>query len=131
MAVSAHVAVAVIRRQHQVLIALRQPHQHQGGLWEFPGGKVEENETVLAALRREIREEVGLDIQSARPYLTHRHDYGDKIVLLDVWLVEHFLGEAQGREGQQLQWCEITALVDYAFPAANTRIIEQLQSEHT
>ena len=123
-----HVAVAVIiNDQQQVLLALRQSHQHQGGLWEFPGGKVEDNETVYDALCREIYEELALTIQSAEPLLKTVYQYSDKAVLLDVWLVGDFIGEAQGQEGQRLQWIAITNLNADDFPAANVPIINVLK----
>ncbi len=123
-----HVAVAVIvNTEQEVLLALRQPHQHQGDLWEFPGGKVERNEAVYDALLREIEEEVGLTIASASELVKISHDYGDKTVLLDVWLVDAFIGKPTGREGQQLRWCAVTDLKEDDFPAANVAIIDAIK----
>jgi len=128
MSKQVHVAVAVIiNPQQQVLVALRQAHQHQGNLWEFPGGKVEQGELVETALQREIEEEVGLTINSADPLLTLSHDYGDKLVLLDVWQVTGFSGQAHGKEGQTLRWCDINDLDESDFPAANVAIIDALK----
>lgn len=125
------VAVAVIiNAAQQVLISWRQPHQHQGGLWEFPGGKCEPGETTYAALVREIDEEVGLKIQQASPLISLSHDYGDKQVELDVWRVTQFDGDASGREGQPLKWCHYSELDPSQFPAANAAIIEALQNEY-
>ncbi len=125
-----HVAVAVIvNTNKEVLLALRQSHQHQGDLWEFPGGKMEENESVYDALVREINEEIGLTISSAHVLVQINHDYGDKVVLLDVWLVDAFSGQAQGREGQQLRWCAVSKLIENDFPAANVAIIHAIKSE--
>ncbi|RYE91389.1 MAG: NUDIX domain-containing protein, partial [Oxalobacteraceae bacterium] len=77
-----HVAAAVIRGADQrILIARRGDTQHQGGLWEFPGGKVEPGETVQAALARELREELGIEVSLARPLIKVHHDYADKQVL--------------------------------------------------
>lgn len=126
-----HVAVAVIiNEQQEVLLALRQPDQHQGGLWEFPGGKVNYDETVYQALRREIKEEVGLIIESAEPLLTVEHQYSEKMVLLDVWHVDNYLGETSGLEGQEIRWCPIATIQQYDFPAANQAIIEAVQSKY-
>lgn len=70
-----HVAAAVIRgADGSVLIARRADTQHQGGLWEFPGGKVEEGETVQAALARELQEELGIHVTAARPLIKVGHD---------------------------------------------------------
>ena len=103
-----HVAVAVIiNEQQEVLLALRQQHQHQGGLWEFPGGKVNHNETVYQALGREIKEEVGLKIADAEHLLVVEHQYDDNNVLLDVCQVDNYLVKARVQEWQQIIWCQI------------------------
>ena len=123
-----HVAVAIIKNSNQeVLVALRPPDSHQGNLWEFPGGKLELAETVFAALQREIREEIGLLIRAAYPFIKIQHDYGDKQVLLDVWQVTEFDGVAAGREGQKIQWLAPKDMESRQFPEANHRIINLLQ----
>ncbi|PCJ31995.1 MAG: 8-oxo-dGTP diphosphatase MutT [Gammaproteobacteria bacterium] len=125
-----HVAVAVIiSSEQEVLVSLRQAHQHQGGLWEFPGGKVEQGEAVYDALLREINEEVGLLITAAQPLIEIEHDYGDKSVLLDVWTVTSFEGIAEGREGQKLRWTAIGELNENDFPSANIEIIKMLKTK--
>jgi len=127
---SVHVAVAVIvNSEQEVLLALRQLHQHQGGLWEFPGGKVEAGELVYDALLREVKEELAVTILVAKPLIKIAHDYNDKSVLLDVWTVSEFAGTPQGQEGQSLRWCSITDLIDDDFPAANVAIINALRQE--
>jgi 8-oxo-dGTP diphosphatase len=124
-----HVAVAtIINADNEVLLALRQAHQHLGNLWEFPGCKVEANETVYAALKREIWEELAITVIAAKPLLTVSHDYDDRSVLLDVWHVDKFDGTPHGQEGQRLQWCAISNLVDIEFPSANVPIISALQA---
>lgn len=124
-----HVAVAVIVNEYkQVLIALRQSHQHQGNLWEFPGGKVEAGEATDVALVREIKEELGIKIVNPAPLIEIKYDYPDKSVLLDVWSTTYFEGKPQGLEGQTIQWCSITALTNFDFPAANKPIIEAIQA---
>lgn len=123
-----HVAAAVVvDRAGRVLVARRPDHLHQGGLWEFPGGKVEAGETVRAALARELDEEVGITVSSARPLIRIPHDYGDRRVLLDVWWVDGFDGTAHGREGQPVRWVEPAALSDLAMPAANRPIVTAVQ----
>lgn len=119
-----HVAVGVIvDDQQRVLIALRPDHVHQGGLWEFPGGKVEAGETVESALARELFEELGVKVLHCRSLLVIQHDYVDKSVRLDVWWVDQFTGLPEGREGQPIAWVTAAALHDYSFPEANRPII--------
>lgn len=119
-----HVAAAVIRgTDGKILIARRADKQHQGGLWEFPGGKVEPDETVEAALARELKEELGIAVMAARPLIKIKHDYPDKQVLLDVWEVSSFTGEPHGAEGQPLAWVSNRELASYEFPAANQPIV--------
>lgn len=117
------VAAAIFNDRGEVLIARRPEHLHQGGLWEFPGGKVEPGEAVEQALARELHEELGIDVTNARPLIRVPYDYPDKRVLLDVWRVDRFRGEAHGREGQPVLWVMPEALTDYPFPAANRPIV--------
>lgn len=120
-----HVAVGVIQpvAGEAVLIARRPPHVHQGGLWEFPGGRVEAGESVEQALRREIYEELGIELIKAEPLIKTEYQYDDRRVRLDVWRIECFTGLLQGREGQQIEWVAPEQLTHYAFPAANKPII--------
>ncbi|MEE1921264.1 Nudix family hydrolase [Pseudomonas sp. 148P] len=119
-----HVAAAVIRgADGRILIARRGETQHQGGLWEFPGGKVEAGEAVQTALARELREELGIEVTAARPLIKIKHDYPDKQILLDVWEVSAFTGEPHGAEGQPLAWVAPRDLADYEFPEANRPIV--------
>ena len=122
-----HVAVGIVTNPAgAVLIARRPDRAHQGGLWEFPGGKVEEGEPVEAALIRELHEELGIVVQAAEPWLWIRHAYPDKTVLLDVWRVTAYRGEPHGREGQPLAWTTAATMADFAFPAADEPIIAAL-----
>ena len=118
------VAAAVIRGSDgRVLIARRPLDKHQGGLWEFPGGKIEPGERAEAALARELREELGIEVRQARRLIRIHHDYPDKHVLLDVWEVTDFDGEPHGAEGQPLAWVRSQDLPGYEFPAANRPIV--------
>jgi 8-oxo-dGTP diphosphatase len=125
-----HVAVGVIVSDTRILISRRARESHQGGLWEFPGGKVEAGESVQLALARELEEELGIQIGPVTPLLELRHDYGDKSVLLDVWLVESFCGLARGCEGQPLLWVTPAELGSYDFPAANVPIVEAVKKRY-
>jgi len=119
-----HVAAAVIRgADGRVLIARRPEHKHQGGLWEFPGGKVEAGEAVEVALARELHEELGIEVAASRPLIQVRHDYPDLAVLLDVHEVSAFSGEPHGAEGQPLAWVAPRELAGYEFPEANRPIV--------
>ena len=123
-----HVAVAVITNSDgQCLIAKRADESHQGGLWEFPGGKVESNETVVEALERELHEEIGIKLTKATPLIQIQHDYSDKSVLLDVFSVDGFTAEAFGKEGQEICWVDKDDFSFYEFPAANIPIISAIQ----
>lgn len=123
-----HVAVAVIVNDDgDACISLRHEHSHQGGLWEFPGGKIEDDETVEQALLREIKEELNLDIDGSRPLITIPHDYMDKKVCLHVNKVLSYQGQASGLEGQEVRWVPVNELSSYKFPAANQAIIKAVQ----
>lgn len=124
-----HVVAAVIRSSNEgILIAKRPDHLHQGGLWEFPGGKVDSGESAREALTRELREELAIDVQDAQPFMEIHHDYTDKSIFLDIWLVEQFEGEPVGNEGQQVRWVPLAQLRSYDFPEANIAIIDKLLS---
>ncbi len=123
-----HVAVAVIRDgDGRVLCTQRLPHQHLAGLWEFPGGKVEPGETLAQGLRREIREELGLEVGATAPLLRLTHHYPGKTVMLDTWRVLDWHGVPQGREGQPLRWQHPEAMQAAEFPPADVPIIEALK----
>ncbi|MEH6503171.1 MAG: Nudix family hydrolase [Cycloclasticus sp.] len=122
------VAVGVIRnKKGDVLISERPSHVHQGGLWEFPGGKLEPGESSYKALKRELFEELNISISSAKPLVKIYHQYENLSVLLDVYTVDDFQGEARGMENQAIRWVAVSELKNYSFPAANKRIIDTLK----
>ncbi len=123
-----HVAVGVVfNEQQQVLVALRPHHADQGNLWEFPGGKVEVGETAEQALKRELYEEVGITIISAKPLLTIEHQYPNKKVFLDVWQVLIYEGEPYAKEDQvKIKWVSLAELSELAIPVANHPIVRAL-----
>lgn len=120
-------AAAIVDELGQVLVARRADDAHQGGLWEFPGGKLEPGEDRYQGLRRELDEELGIELVHARPLLRVRHDYPDRAVLLDVWRVDAFRGRPHGREGQPLQWLAPQALTGLAMPAADRPIVNAVR----
>jgi len=133
-----HVVAAVIYgTPDQILIARRPDHLHQGGLWEFPGGKIEADESAYQGLVRELQEELDITVTAAAPFMQVSHDYSDKHVLLDIWQVTAFEGEARGVEGQECRWVMLSDLLAehlsdagtdtaYEFPEANKPILQKL-----
>ncbi len=120
------VVAAVIQREGQVLIAQRPQNKPLGGLWEFPGGKIEPTETHFEALKRELQEEIGIAIQSAS--LIERKvnvDVSPK-VNLHFYRVKDFSGQDHGKEGQTVKWVYLEQLAHYSFPSANQSIIANL-----
>ncbi|PKM12705.1 MAG: DNA mismatch repair protein MutT [Gammaproteobacteria bacterium HGW-Gammaproteobacteria-3] len=121
------VAVGVIKNPAgEVLIGLRHRSAHQGGLWEFPGGKIEPGETVEQALARELKEELAIDMTAGEPLMTLHHDYGDLCVRLIVWTVDRYIGLPESCEGQPLKWVKPSDLIHFSFPEANRPIISAI-----
>ncbi|WP_028116193.1 8-oxo-dGTP diphosphatase MutT [Ferrimonas senticii] len=121
-----NVAIAVVFQDNHVLVALRHPEQHQGGLWEFPGGKVEANETFAQAAIRELAEEVGVIAPSAELIWQTSHDYGDRQVNLQAFAVRQWQGQPQSNEGNPLQWVALDKLSELEMPAANQPLLQLL-----
>jgi 8-oxo-dGTP diphosphatase len=122
------VAAGVILRNDSVFSALRKSNQHQGDLWEFPGGKCESSESAEVALLRELKEECGIVITDYSFFKSISHDYGDKRVELHFFKVTGFDGNPIGREGQEVRWVAVTDLLSYEFPEANKVIVEALMA---
>lgn len=120
------VAVGILTEGGKVFISRRFPDSHQGGKWEFPGGKIEPGEDTLTALKRELSEELGIDVRSAQPYLQVWHAYPERNVVLDVWRIMDYLGTPHGREGQEAQWISCAALPRFEFPEADRPILRKL-----
>ncbi len=128
-----HVALAVIQRNNYFLISKRAHNTHQGSLWEFPGGKVESDETIFQALFKELHEELGIIIEQAEPLISipfsYPPDNNQQItinVLLDVWIVSSFSGQPFSKENQLIKWVTLKQLTTIEFPAANQYIIKAL-----
>ena len=104
------VAGALFDAAGRILIAQRPAGKHMAGGWEFPGGKLEPDESPFSGLRRELREELGVSIHSAEPLIAYEHAYADRCVLLDLWLVTSFSGEPQSLDAQALRWVRLDEL---------------------
>jgi len=112
--------------QTSVLLALRKPDQHQGNCWEFPGGKIEADESQEDALARELFEELNINPTQFELYFDIAHDYADKIVHLYFYKVTAFSGEPKGRENQQIKWFELEDIAKLEFPAGNKPVLAKL-----
>lgn len=122
------VAVGVIRdKDGRVLIAKRKNDVHQGGLWEFPGGKLEQLETDVQALNRELLEELNIQPKSSSPLIICNYNYPNLNVRLHVHEVHKFDGIPIGCEGQSLKWVSLDELGNYRFPAANKPILTAIK----
>lgn len=125
-----HVVAAVIvdAQAGAILLARRPETKHQGGKWEFPGGKVEPTEAPVVALQRELDEELGIVVAAGdmSQFIEVRHRYPDKNIFLEVWQVSVFTGRPYGREGQEVRWFLKQDLAELAFPAANVPILDKL-----
>lgn len=121
------VACGVLRKANgDVLIAQRPAGKIAAGKWEFPGGKIERGESAEAALRRELHEELGISVITARPLIRVAHDYSDRRVLLDTWLVSAWTGEIHGREQQAFDWVQPEHLGGHDLLAADGPIVNAL-----
>jgi 8-oxo-dGTP diphosphatase len=125
------VAVGVITNpQQKILITRRPEHISYGGYWEFPGGKLEPNETAARALVRELKEEVGIDVLEHRFMGEVQYQYQEKHICLLVHHVSNFTGIAAVQEFQLgLRWVNIDELQQYDFPPANVEIIDLIHSK--
>jgi 8-oxo-dGTP diphosphatase len=123
-----HVAAAAVADGNGCILIQRRPvGVHQGGLWEFPGGKLEPGECAEEALARELLEELGIRLRRFRPLIRTHHDYGDRHVVLDVFRVDEYDGDPVGREGQPLAWVAPDAMDATIFPAADRPVINALR----
>ena len=122
-------AVALIDIDGRVLIAQRPEGKSMAGLWEFPGGKVEDGETPEAALIRELHEELGIETwQSCLAPLTFAsHGYDDFHLLMPLFACRKWNGTPYSREGQALKWVRVSELRDYPMPPADEPLIAMLR----
>jgi 8-oxo-dGTP diphosphatase len=119
---------AVLRdRAGRVLIAQRPTGRHMAGRWEFPGGKVAAGEGEREALARELREELGIELLAATPFMRGRHAYLDRTVELSLWRVEGFAGTPQPLDGQQLKWVAPACLTNEDLLEADRPFVAALR----
>lgn len=110
-----HVACGVlVNAAGEVLLAQRPEGKIAAGYWEFPGGKIEADESPLQALSRELHEELGVQLREATPLIRFRHDYSNRRIVLDTWRVTGFDGTAQSCEGQALRWLAVERFAELA-----------------
>lgn len=141
MSKTIHVVVGVITSTNelqstQYFLTKRLADAHQGGKWEFPGGKVESGESVAQALARELKEEIDIDVLTCFPLTTINHTYiekggNDKSVCLEVFIIDNYIGEPSAQEGQGQGWFSLGDLQKLDFPAANQVIIEKLVTRNS
>ena len=122
------VVAGVLRKEDSVLLTQRHKDSHLGGRWEFPGGKVETNESPEQALIREWREELGVTLESMQPWTFAHHAYPEKTVLLLFYRV-NCLQEPVPQEGQSMRWVPISELEKLALPEADQDLVRAICSE--
>lgn len=122
------VAVGILKREDKILIAKRPSDKPYSGYWEFPGGKIENDESAGEALARELKEELGVVVINAKPWFSYTHSYPDKSVLLEIWLVTKFMGEPHGKENQELHWATYPELLALRLLEGNKTIIERIKT---
>jgi len=124
------VAVGIIRNaSRQIFLAQRAASSYMANKWEFPGGKIEQNESAEQALKRELMEETGIEVTRATAIGQADHAYDDLRVTLHFFLVEAWQGEPWGREGQPQRWVAQCDLIAEEFPAANHALIARLVAD--
>lgn len=124
-----HVVVGILfNEKKEVLIALRPPHVVQPGVWEFPGGKVEANETLENALIREFHEEIGIEITRSEFFLKIEKEFSERnaFLTLHTFYIHEFRGIPRGCEKQEIRWVPVSTLPEYTFPKANAPIVARL-----
>ena len=122
-----NVAVGIVTKQGRVLIDRRPAKGLLGGLWEFPGGKIEAGETAADAVRREVREEVGIEVApEANPLITVKHAYSHFRITMQAFVCRHVSGRARPIRCDAVRWVPIEQLDQYAFPRANQKVLAAL-----
>jgi 8-oxo-dGTP diphosphatase len=121
------VAAGLILREGRYLIARRKVGVHLGGLWEFPGGKCKPGESLEDCLRRELREELGIEITTPVPFRLIRHEYPENRVELHFFRCSILDGQVQALDCEDLRWVIPEELAKFEFPPADQPLIQTLQ----
>jgi len=121
------VAAGLVFRDGKLLITQRRPHDHLGNLWEFPGGKKEANETFEFCLQRELKEELGIDVEAGELFDVVTHVYAEKTVCLKFLRCHWRRHEPQALGCQAFAWVEREQLDQYKFPAADAQLLQRLR----
>jgi len=121
------VTAALVFRDGRLLITQRRPGDHLGGLWEFPGGKIEPGETPEACLRRELEEELGVEVTVGERFAEIAHNYPDRRVHLQFFRCELVRGEPTPLHCAAVAWVTRDELARYEFPAADAALLERLR----
>jgi mutator protein MutT len=122
------VSAALIFRDGRLLITQRHAGDHLGGLWEFPGGKREPGETFEQCLARELREELGIEVEVGDLFEEISHAYAEKTVLLKFFTCRLISGKLRTLDCAAFKWVAKTELADFEFPAADARLLEKLRA---
>lgn len=123
-----HIGVGIIKAEDEVLIALRPEDAMLGGLWEFPGGKQKDGETITETVVRELKEELGVDVAISKPFMKLDHAYSHFKVTLHAYICDLEDGVPVPKTSQQLQWVSVNELDRFPFPKANKKLTEKLMN---
>jgi 8-oxo-dGTP diphosphatase len=121
-----HAVTGILQKADQWLVAQRPIGKPYAGYWEFPGGKIEENESGESALKRELYEELGIQVISAEYLFNYRYAYPDKIVDLEIWLIKQYQGEPHGKEDQSICWLPVPKMKELNLLAGNWALIDKV-----
>ncbi|EKD75200.1 MAG: mutator MutT protein [uncultured bacterium] len=112
-------------------VSLRPPHVPFPNLWEFPGGKIEKKEKPFDALKRELKEEIGIHVETAEKLMEFQHTYPSRIINMSAWFIIKYQGKPHGAEGQQAEWVTLEELKKRPIPSANLILIQHLLQHRT
>lgn len=120
--------LGIIQRNQKLLVSKRPAHKPYAGFWEFPGGKIEKNESHAQAISRECHEELGIEVKASQFLLSHEHAYPDQTVRLHLFLISEFLGEPDGKENQMIRWVDYQELLSLRLLEGNNFILRKIKN---